>query len=38
MAEKGKKIANFECDIHIPFGTPDEYYEAENSEIFERLE
>lgn len=37
MAEKNMKIANFKCDIHVPFGTPDEYYEAENSDIFRKV-
>lgn len=37
MAEKEMKIANFKCDIHVPFGTPEEYYEAENSSIFRKV-
>ena len=37
MAEKGMKIKNFPCDIHVPFGTPDEYYAAEDNEIFEKV-
>ena len=38
MAEKDMKIANFKCDIHVPFGTPDEYYKAENNDIFRKIE
>lgn len=38
MAEKNKKIANFKCDIHVPFGTTEEYYEAINNEIFKKIE
>ena len=38
MAEKNMNIANFKCDIHVPFGTPDEYYNAENNEIFRKIE
>ena len=37
MAEKKMKIANFKCDIHVPFGTPDEYYEAKDNEIFRKV-
>lgn len=37
MAENKKKIKNFTCDEHLPFGTPDEYYEAEKSMQFRRL-
>lgn len=37
MAEKKMKIANFKCDIHVPFGTPDEYYQAENNDIFRKV-
>ena len=37
MANQGMKIANFTCDEHIPFGTPDEYYEAEKNDIFKRV-
>lgn len=37
MADKGMKIANYTCDMHVPFGTPDEYYAAENSKIFEKV-
>lgn len=34
MAERKMQIKNFKCDIHIPFGTPDEFYEAEKSDFF----
>lgn len=37
MTEHNMKIKNFNCDSHLPFGTPDEYYEAEPSEQFKRL-
>lgn len=37
MAEKKMKIANFKCDIHVPFGTPDEYYKAKDNEIFRKV-
>lgn len=37
MAEKKMKIANFQCDIHVPFGTPDEYYLAKDNEIFRKV-
>lgn len=37
MAEKKMKIANFKCDIHVPFGTPDEYYSAKDNEIFRKV-
>lgn len=37
MAEHSMKIANFTCDMHLPFGTPDEYYEAKKSNEFKRL-
>ena len=37
MAEKNKKIANFKCDIHVPFGTPDEYYAAKDNDIFRKV-
>lgn len=37
MAEKKMKIANFKCDIHVPFGTPDEYYAAKDNEIFRKV-
>ena len=37
MAEKKMKIANFKCDIHVPFGTPDEYYQAKDNEIFRKV-
>lgn len=37
MAEKKMKIANFKCDLHVPFGTPDEYYVAKDNEIFRKV-
>lgn len=37
MAEKKMKIANFKCDIHLPFGTPDEYYAAKDNDIFRKV-
>lgn len=37
MAEKMMKIANFKCDMHVPFGTPDEYYLAKDNEIFRKV-
>lgn len=37
MASKQMKIRNFTCDMHLPFGTPDEYYEAEKSNAFEKV-
>ena len=37
MANNNKKIANFTCDLHLPFGTPDEYYEAEKTDEFKKV-
>ncbi len=37
MTESGLRVSDFTCDIHTPFGTPEEYYAAENNEIFKRL-
>lgn len=37
LASHEAKIANFKCDEHLPFGTPDEYYEAQESKQFKRL-
>ena len=37
MADNGKTIHNFSCDIHVPFGTPEEYYEAQKSDVFEKV-
>ena len=34
MARKNFVIKNFRCDLHLPFGTPDEYKAAEGSEAF----
>ena len=30
-------IKNFTCDLHLPFGTPDEYEKAKDSEGFKRV-
>lgn len=38
LASKKGIIHNFKCDIHVPFGTPDEYYEAKDNDIFKRVE
>ncbi len=38
MAKRKMAIANFICDEHLPFGTPDEYYEALKSDSFERVQ
>ena len=37
MAYAGKKIKAFQCDMHIPFGTPEEYLEAKGAKEFEEL-
>ena len=37
MAEKKLKIANIKCDVHVPFGTPEEYYLAEAHDIFQQI-
>ncbi len=37
MANHNMKIVNFDCDEHVPFGTPEEYYEAEKNDIFKRV-
>lgn len=37
MAEKKMKIGNFKCDIHVPFGTPNEYYAAKDNDIFRKV-
>ena len=37
MAEKKMKIANFQCDIHVPFGTPGEYYANKDNDIFRKV-
>ena len=29
LAAQGARIAGFACDLHLPFGTPDEYRTAE---------
>lgn len=35
MASEGASIRNFETDMHLPFGTPEEYDEAKSSPEFE---
>ena len=37
MAEKKMKIANFKCDEHVSFGTPEEYTKAKNNNIFRKV-
>lgn len=37
MAVAGQKIKAFQCDMHIPFGTPEEYMEAKDANKFEAL-
>ena len=37
MAKDKKIIKNFGVNEHLAFGTPDEYYQAENSEQFKRI-
>ena len=34
MAKKKLKIKSFPCNLHIPFGTPDEYFVAEGHKYF----
>lgn len=34
MAEKQKKISSFRVDWHLPFGTPEEYELAKDSQLF----
>lgn len=38
MAEHNKKIKQFSVDFHVPFGTPDEYETAINSDKFKEFE
>lgn len=38
MCQKEMSIKNFTVDIHVPFGTPEEYERAKKSEFFENLE
>ncbi|ETT50050.1 dolichyl-phosphate mannose synthase [Paenibacillus sp. FSL R7-269] len=35
MAKKGMLISSFRVDMHVPFGTPEEYELAKDSNIFE---
>lgn len=37
MAKNHMIIKNFTCDLHLPFGTPDEYEKAKDSEGFKRV-
>lgn len=37
MAENGKTIIKFETDYHIPFGVPEEYEEAMQSDKFKEM-
>jgi dTDP-glucose pyrophosphorylase len=38
MAKDGAFVKSFNVDMHVPFGTPEEYYVAQKSNIFGRLE
>lgn len=37
LARHGQEVRGFACDLHLPFGTPAEYYAAEHSQGFELL-
>lgn len=37
LARRGQEVRGFACDLHLPFGTPAEYYAAEHSQGFELL-
>lgn len=37
MAEHGKKIVTKKTDVHVSFGTPDEYDAAKSDETYQRL-
>ncbi len=37
MCKKGLEVRNYTTDFHVPFGTPIEYEQAQNSEYFEVL-
>lgn len=37
MAEQGQKIITMTTDEHVSFGTPGEYEEAKNSEVYKQL-
>lgn len=37
LAKQGGRILTFRTDYHVPFGTPEEYREAEKSKRFEEL-
>lgn len=37
LARRGQPVRGFACDLHLPFGTPAEYYAAEHSQGFELL-
>ncbi len=38
MAREGRIVTSFQTDIHIPFGTPEEYYAASNDERLRMVE
>lgn len=38
MCRKGLSVQNYTVDFHVPFGTPTEYEQAQNSEYFVTLE
>lgn len=38
MCARGLNVQNYSVDFHVPFGTPVEYKEAQNSEYFEVLD
>ena len=38
MAEEGMKIKSFITDVHVPFGTPDEYKIAKKDYVYKLLE
>lgn len=37
MAYHNMKIINFSCDMHLPFGTPEEYHFAEKTDEFKKV-
>lgn len=38
MCRKGMKVQNYTVDFHVPFGTPEEYKIAKETEYFEEFE
>lgn len=38
MCQKGLTVQNYSVDFHVPFGTPTEYEQAQDSEYFKVLE